>query len=590
MSEKGIDFVKSSEVGSGSGSSQEKYGTYIDATDAQSHGEKPKLKGFKKWVDGFKRADTADMNLDPNISEAEKIAILTANSPLSKSLKQRHLTMIAIGGSIGTGLFVGSGGSLHTGGPAGLLIAYILIGTMIYCTVHSLGELAVTFPVSGAFVTYNTRFIDPSWGFAMAWNYAMQWLVVLPLELVAAAMTIKYWDTTTNSAAFVIIFYVLIIVINMFGVRGYGESEFIFSIIKVTAVLGFMILGIILAAGGTGKGYIGGKYWQHPGAFANGVKGVITVFVGAAFAFAGTELVGLAAAESTNPRKSLPSACRQVFWRITLFYVISLTLIGLLVPYDEPRLLSGSTDASASPFVIAIQNGGIKGLPSVMNVVIMIAVISVGNSSVFGSSRTLAALAASNQAPKIFGYIDKQGRPLVGVFAQLLIGALCFLAASDKQNLVFTWLQALSGLSSIFTWGSINLCLIRFRRALYVQGRDTSELGFTSQPGITGAYWGVIMNLAVLGLQFWIAIFPLGEKPSAEAFFQALLTVPVVIVFYVGHKLWTRNWRIFYRANEIDIDTGRADLDLELLKQELAEEREYMAAQPFYKRWYNVWC
>ncbi|CAK9437805.1 uncharacterized protein LODBEIA_P21830 [Lodderomyces beijingensis] len=587
MVAKELDYIRSREIASGS-SDEKNGGVYIDAFDAQD--SKPPLTGFAKWKDGFKRADTDEMGLDPNLSEAEKIAILTANSPLSRSLKQRHLTMIAIGGSIGTGLFVGSGSSLHTGGPAGLLIAYILIGTMIYCTVHSLGELAVTFPVSGAFVTYNTRFIDPSWGFAMAWNYAMQWLVVLPLELVAAAVTIKYWDTTTNSAAFVVIFYVLIIAINMFGVRGYGESEFIFSIIKVTAVLGFMILGIVLAAGGTGKGYIGGKYWQHPGAFANGVKGVITVFVGAAFAFAGTELVGLAAAESTNPRKSLPSACRQVFWRITLFYVISLTLIGLLVPYNEERLFNAENTASASPFVIAIKNGGIKGLPSVMNVVIMIAVISVGNSSVFGSSRTLAALAASNQAPKIFGYIDKEGRPLVGIIFQLVIGALCFLAASPKQNLVFNWLLALSGLSSIFTWGSINLCHIRFRRALKVQGRDTSELAFTSQPGVLGAYWGAGLNLAVLGLQVWIAIFPLGEKPSAEAFFMNLLTVPVVIVFYVGHKLWTRNWRIFYRANEIDIDTGRADLDLELLKQELAEEREYMAAQPFYKRWWSVWC
>lgn len=280
MPEKELNYITSREI---AGSDDKEGGVYIDAFDAQD--SQPPLKGWAKFKDGFKRADTDAMGIDPNLSEAEKIAILTANSPLSKSLKNRHLQMIAIGGSIGTGLFVGSGSSLHTGGPAGLIIAYILIGTMIYCTVQSLGELAVTFPVAGAFVTYNTRFIDPSWGFAMAWNYAMQWLVVLPLELVAAAVTIKFWDTTTNSAAFVVIFYVLIIAINFFGVRGYGEAEFIFSAIKVTAVIGFIILGIVLAAGGSpnGRGYIGGKYWQHPGAFANGVKGVITVFVDAAY-------------------------------------------------------------------------------------------------------------------------------------------------------------------------------------------------------------------------------------------------------------------------------------------------------------------
>ena len=588
MPEKELDYIRSTDA---AGSTEKDGGIYIDAFDKQENA--PPKKGFAKFIDGFRRADAEELGIDPNLSEAEKIAIMTANSPLTRSLKNRHLQMIAIGGSIGTGLFVGSGSSLHTGGPAGLLIAYILIGTMIYCTVMSLGELAVTFPVSGAFVTYNSRFIDPSWGFAMAWNYAMQWLVVLPLELVAAAMTVKYWDAKTNLAAFVVIFYVLIVAINFFGVRGYGEAEFIFSAVKVLAVLGFIILGIVLCAGGGSQGgYIGGKNWYIEGApFPNGAKGVITVFVNAAFAFAGTELCGLAAAETENPRKSLPKACKQVFWRITLFYVICLTLVGLLVPWNDERLLgSSSADASASPFVISIRNAGIKGLPSVMNVVIMIAVLSVGNSSVYGSSRTLAALAASNQAPKIFGYIDKQGRPLVGIIAQLLVGLLCFLATSDKQGEVFNWLLALSGLSSIFTWGSINVCLIRFRRALAAQGRDTGELVFTSQVGVIGAIWGAFLNTVVLCLQFWIAVWPLHSSPSAEAFFSAYLTVPVVIVFYVGHKLWTKNWQVYIRAKDIDIDTGRRELDLDLVKQEVAEEKAYIASLPFYRRVYNAWC
>ncbi|EMG45344.1 General amino-acid permease GAP1, partial [Candida maltosa Xu316] len=317
----------------------------------------------------------------------------------------------------------------------------------------------------------------------------------------------------------------------------------------------------------------------------------MTVFVNAAFAFAGTELCGLAAAETQNPRKSLPKACKQVFWRITLFYVICLTLVGLLVPYNDKRLIANSSvDASASPFVISIVNAGIKGLPSVMNVVIMIAVLSVGNSSVFGSSRTLAALAASNQAPKILGYIDKQGRPLVGIIVQLIVGLLCFLAASPKEGDIFNWMLALSGLSSIFTWGSINFCLIRFRRALYAQGRDTSELAFTSQVGVIGASWGMILNITVLCLQFWVAVWPLHSKPSATAFFSSYLSVPVVLAFYIGHKLWTRNWRFYIRAKDIDIDTGRRELDLELVKQEVAEEKAYYASLPIYRRIYHAWC
>src|ERR1700738_1686279 len=164
-------------------------------------------------------------------------------------------------------------------------------------------------------------------------------------------------------------------------------------------------MGIILnVGGGPNEGYIGGKYWSNPGAFNNGFKGRCRVFVSAAFAFAGTELVGLAAAETANPRKSLPTAIKQVFWRITLFYVVSLTLVGLLVGWNDPRLLNGGDALVAqSPFVIAIQDAGIQVLPAVMNVIILVAVLSVGNSSIFGSSRTLAALADQGQAPKIFG-------------------------------------------------------------------------------------------------------------------------------------------------------------------------------------------
>lgn len=584
MPTKELDYVTSRDQAS----LTEKNGVYIDAFDAQEN--KAPMTKWESFKDGFRRFDEKELGLDPNLSEIEKAAIVTANSPLSRSLKSRHLQMIAIGGAIGTGLFIGSGGVLSTGGPASVLIAYMLIGVMIFCTVQSLGELAVTFPVSGAFVTYNVRFVCPSWGFAMAWNYAMQWLVVMPLELVAAAMTIQYWDHKTNPAAYVVVFYLLILFINFFGVKGYGEAEFIFSAIKVLAVIGFIILGIVLVCGGGPHGgYLGGKYWHNPGAFHHGFKGLCSVFVSAAFAFSGTELVGLAAAESANPRKTLPKATKQVFWRICLFYIVSLCLVGLLVPYDDPRLGVDST-ARSSPFVIAIRNAGIKGLPSVMNVVIMVAVLSVGNSSVFGSSRTLAALAAAGMAPKAFNYIDKRGRPLVGIITQMIFGLLCFIAASSKEGEAFNWMLALSGLSSLFTWGSICLSHIRFRAGLKSQGRTTDEIAFTSQVGLVGSYIGVGLAILVLIANFWIAVWPVGEKPNASAFFQSYLSAPIILVTYVAHKLWRRNWRMYIPANEIDIDTGRRELDLDLLRQELAEERAFIASKPFYYRAYNYLC
>lgn len=587
MPEKELDYIRSKE----NSSSDKNGGVYIDAFDAQD--SKPKKTGFSKFIDDFKKHDDAEMGIDPNLTEVEKIAVRTANSPLNRRLKSRHLQMIAIGGAIGTGLFIGSGGALMNGGPGGVLIAYGLIGSMIYCTCHSLGELAVTFPVSGAFVAYNARFVDPSWGFAMAWNYAMQWLVVFPLELVAAAIVTHFWQSDINDAAFVAIFWSVIVVINFFGVKGYGEAEFAFSFIKIIAVLGFIFLGIILCAGGGPTGeYIGGRNYQNPGGFSHGAKGVCAVFVSAAFAFAGTELIGLASAETKNPRKSLPSATKQVFWRITMFYMVSLTLVGLLVPYDDKGISSGSSsyDAAASPFVIAIRNAKIGGLDHVMNVVILISVLSVGNTCVYASSRTLAALAAGGQAPKFLGYIDKTGRPLYAIIVQSVFGLIAFVTASDKSGEVFDWLLALSGLSSIFTWGSINLCHLKFRRALAVQGRSTDEIAFTSQVGVIGAAWGFILNVVVLCLQFWIALFPLGASPDAKTFFKSYLAVPVVMLFYFGHKIYRKNWVLYIRSKDVDLDTGRRELDLDVLKQEIAEEKAWLAAKPWWYKVYNMFC
>lgn len=553
-----------------------------------------------RFISSFKRDPNAHMTpkgtvgADGKVFDAESAIAATAEAPLQRSLKGRHLQMIAIGGSIGTGLFVGSGSALATGGPASLLIAFSLIGVMLYCTVHALGEMAVAFPVAGSFSAYSTRFLDPAWGFAMGWNYAMQWLVVLPLEIVAATITLTYWtNDSINNNAFVAIFLVLIIAINMFGVKGYGEAEFVFSIIKVVAVIGFIILGIILNVGGGPRGgYIGGRNWSNPGAFHNGFKGLCSVFVTASFAFAGTELVGLAAAETANPRKSLPTAVKQVFWRISLFYIVSLTLVGLLVPYDEPRLLNGSSsaDAKASPFVIAIDNAGIGGLPSVMNAVILIAVLSVGNSSIYGSSRTLAALADQGQAPKILGYIDRKGRPIVSIGIASVIGFLSFFAGSEKRGVAFNWMLALSGLSSIFTWGSICLAHIRFRKAWRVQGHTLDELAFRSQPGVIGSWIGFIFNALVLVAQFWTGFAPVGYADLTagelvENFFMAYLAAPVVILFYIVYKIYFRT--SVARSRKMDLTTGMRELNLAEL---LAEERAEQANWPKWKKVYKFLC
>lgn len=271
--------------------------------------------------------------------------------------------------------------------------------------------------------------------------------------------------------------------------------------------------------------------------------------------------------------------------------MVSLLLVGLLVPYDDERLLSGgSASASASPFVIAIQNAGIQTLPSIMNVVILIAVLSVGNSSVYGSSRTLAALANQRQAPQILGYVDRSGRPLVGILISMAFGLIAYTAVSNSNGDVFDWLLALSGLSSIFTWLTICLCHIRFRSAWKLAGHSLDEIAFTAQTGVIGSWLGFIFNALVFVAQFWVGFAPIGYKDMTASelvinFFQAYLAAPIIILSYVSYKWWFKTK--FVSLKDIDLQSGQREMDL---ASTLAAEREEKASWPLWKRVYNVLC
>jgi len=298
----------------------------------------------QRMIDSFKRPislENVEQANSLNMKDESEHEYESAGTGLHRTLKNRHLQMIAIGGSIGNGLFVVSGSALASGGPAALIFNFLVTGFMLFNVAMTLGELSVTFPVSGSFASYGSRFLDPAWGFAMGWNYAMNWLIALPIELTSAGLIISYWTNSVSVAVWITIFLVALLIINLFGVRGYAEIEFYISIIKVVAVIAFIIVAFFGIFGlSPSHEYIGGKYWRDPGAFANGFKGILPVFVTAAYAFSGTELVGLAAAETANPRTTIPRATKQVFWRILIFYIGSLTIIGCLVPYTDSHLLN----------------------------------------------------------------------------------------------------------------------------------------------------------------------------------------------------------------------------------------------------------
>ncbi|XDT39256.1 Amino acid permeases signature [Nakaseomyces glabratus] len=550
-----------------------------------SSGESPepvvtKRNIFQRCVDSFK--PPVDGSFD--------------TSNLKRTLKSRHLIMIAIGGSIGTGLFIGSGQALATGGPLAVIIGWTIAGSQIVGTIHGLGEITVRFPVVGAFADYSTRFLDPSISFVVSTIYVIQWFFVLPLEIIASAITIQYWNSSIDPVVWVAIFYGVIVSINLFGARGFGEAEFVFSTIKAITICGFIILCIVLiCGGGPDHEFIGAKYWHDPGALAHGFPGVLSVLVVASYSLGGTEMTCLASGE-TDP-KELPSAIKQVFWRILFFFLASLTLVGFLVPYTNENLLGGSS-VDNSPFVIAIKLHHIKALPSIVNAVILISILSVGNSCIFASSRTLCSMAHQGLIPRFFGYIDRAGRPLAGIVTNSLFGLLAFLVKSSSVSEVFDWLMAIAGLATCIVWLSINLSHIRFRLAMKAQNKTLDELEFVSAVGIWGSAYSALINVLILIAQFYISLWPIGgwtdSSQRAKKFFQSYLCALIMLLIFCIHKVYYRvsfgKWWDVKPLKDIDLETGRKNVDIDVIKAEIAERKMYLKKKPWIIRWYHFWC
>ncbi|KAF2247487.1 hypothetical protein BU26DRAFT_532091 [Trematosphaeria pertusa] len=432
-------------------------------------------------------------------------AIVTGDTnQLKRGLHGRHMQMIAIGGAIGAGLFVGSANALSQGGPASLLPCFMIIGVMMQLMMQALAELAVMYPVNGAFYQYIVRFVDPAWGFAIGWDYTIQWLTILPFEITAAGITIDYWKHY-NIGIWIADFLTILAIIQIFGVRGYGEVEFVLSMIKIAACTGFILFGIIVNCGGVPS--------DDPGLHRR--TGFCSVFVTASFAFGGTELTGLAAAEAVDPKKEIPKATKQVFWRLTFFYIVNLFILGLIVPSSSNVLLgSKGANTKASPFVLAIQMAGVKGLPSVFNAVITVAVISVANLATYASTRTLQAMAANGMAPKLLAYVDSKGRPMPTVILQLLFGLLAFInEASETGGVIFGWLLALSGIANFF-------------------GHAIEELPYRAMFGVWGSWIGVFLDFICLAAQMSLSGYLIGSKPDAENFFSAYIALPLIFFFY----------------------------------------------------------
>jgi len=454
--------------------------------------------------------------------------------------------MIAIGGAIGTGLFFASGGAIAQAGPGGALLAYGTMGLAVYCMMQSLGEMATQLPIPGSFEAYAERFIDPSVAFAVGWNYWFSWAITLAAELVAGALIVQFWFPHSNSTLWAVGFFSVLLGLNLLSVKVYAEAEYWFAGIKVVTVIIFVAVGFLMIAGMLGNHHAGFHNWtlSDPKSathapFVGGLSSVLAVFLVAGFSFQGTESVGLAAAETEDPSRSVPKAIRTVFWRILLFYVGAIFVIGTLISYTDPNLLNADESHIAySPFTMVFGELPRFGYyaANLMNAVILSSVLSCGNSSMYVASRMLHAMADSGKAPKMFGTVNMRGVPVTALLATGLLSTLAFFSTTVGEHKIYQLFYNASSLSGFIIWLGIAVCHLRFRQAWLAQGRTPDELKFKSKFYPYGPWLAIVLFLVVLfGAN--ISVF---QAPvfSWFDFITGYLMIPVVICLYLGHKYW----------------------------------------------------
>ncbi|RSH95100.1 hypothetical protein EHS25_000186 [Saitozyma podzolica] len=496
---------------------------------------------------------------------------------VQRKMEQRHIQMIALAGTLGTGLFLSSGKTIAHGGPAGSVLSYILTGSIAYCMLTCVGEMAVYAPISGGYIHYIERWLHPAIGFAVGWQVCIQYCLFLPSEIIAANILISFWDQAfpkARQAGYMLILMAFAALINYFGVRWFGESEFVFALIKIALVVGLIIGGIVLdLGGGPNHDRIGFRYWKDPGAFApyhedsgfGYFLGFFTNLLQAAGSFAGIESIAFTAAEVKNPRVALSKAIRRLFWRIAIFYVVLVFVVGLLVPYNDPNLLQSTGTAASSPFVIAFNRAGVKVLPSIINAAILTSAFSAGSSLMYSVSRMLYGLALRGFAPRFVAKTTKQGLPVVALSIVACFFGLSFMSLGDGASTVLNWLSNLNALLVLYspsvgfklthvsigyiTWMMIGVTYLRFKKGIEAQGIDRTAWRYYNRFQPWPAYWVIFWSSIVLIFSGW-EVFTKGHW-SAQDFVIDYITIPIFLVLAGG--FWIVKRPRWLKAHELDM-------------------------------------
>ncbi|EIN12719.1 hypothetical protein PUNSTDRAFT_111114 [Punctularia strigosozonata HHB-11173 SS5] len=507
-----------------------------------------------------RKGSEKSLSADAKVSESsvDNGAPAAGNGHMHRALKGRQISMIAIAGTLGAG----SGKAIANGGPVGAVIGYTIVGLLVGAMMYSLGEMMCWDPSAGGFIEFSARYVDPALGFAMGWQYWFQTVMSSPVEIVAASVVIQYWDTNDDHLGiYVAVLLVGVVTINIVGVKYFGEFEFWFAALKILTVVGLILVALVIDLGGApDHDRRGFRYWRDAPLNDDylGIKpkskarflGFWAVLTQAAFSYGGMETLASIALEAKNPRVTMRTAVRAIFYRIVVLYVVSLWLVGMCISRKDPALLQANSEdsgtAAEAPFVIAIKTSGIKVLDHIINAVVLTSAFSAGNEFMYASSRALFMLAQEGKAPRIFTKVHGNGVPVYSVAVSAAFALLAFLnCGKGGAAQAFNWLSNITALGSMLTWWGIGVTFLRFHRGMKVQGMSRDVLPFHTmfQPYFA---WAVVIAFTII--MFFNGWTSFNGGWNASDFFSSYINIPFMFILYVG-------WKLFYRTKIVPYET-----------------------------------
>ncbi|CAI4536914.1 AIE_G0027870.mRNA.1.CDS.1 [Saccharomyces cerevisiae] len=503
--------------------------------------------------------EAVDINEDPDVPRYDP------HTGVKRALKNRHISLLALGGVIGPGCLVGAGNALNKGGPLALLLGFTIIGIIAFSVMESIGEIITLYPSGGGFTTLARRFHSDALSAVCGYAYVVVFFAVLANEYNTLSSILQFWGPQVPLYGYILIFWFAFEIFQLVGVGLFGETEYWLAWLKIVGLVAYYIFSIIYISGGIrNRPAFGFQYWNSPGALSHGFKGIAVVFVFCSTFYSGTESVALAATEAKNPGKAVPLAVRQTLWRILVVYIGIAVFYGATVPFDDPNL-SASTKVLKSPIAIAISHAGWAGGAHLVNAFILITCISAINGSLYIGSRTLTHLAHEGLAPKILAWTDRRGVPIPAITVFNALGLISLMNVSVGASNAYSYIVNLSGVGVFIVWGVISYTHLRIRRVWVAQGRSVEELPYKALFYPWTPVLSLAANIFLALIQGWSYFVPF----DAGNFVDAYILLPVGILLYVGICVFKSNHFRTVDLRSVNLDEGRRkDMESDLSDQE----------------------